>query len=113
MIYLFFHLQLLLHASCYLRAWLLLQEGGCRSGLQVHSFSAFHSLSPRPLQKVQLPHPCLAPSPWQKLAFWHITPAAQLDTHLLHFSGYNPWVGKLGLFSAAHLLGRGKSISGG
>lgn len=35
-----------------------------------------------------------------KLTFWHIVPVAQLDTHLLHFSGYNSWVVKLFFFSS-------------
>lgn len=36
------------------------------------------------------------PGPWAlQLAFWHITLAAQLDAHRLHFSGDDSWVGKL------------------
>lgn len=44
--------------------------------------------SPRPLENVDTlpPHP--GPEPL-KLAFWHTTPATQLDTHLFHLSGYN------------------------
>ena len=75
-----------------------LQKEGCLSVLCCGITTALPSTlpTPRPLEKVQ-PH-LPGPQPL-KMALWHIAPAAQLDACLLHFSGYNSWVGKLAFFS--------------